>query len=173
METTVNDQFNQELMHEPARPQFLKVLCILSFIACGLMIIIYAIGTMCLALDSDAISGVWEKVIEANPKLEDVDPVVFVHQFGMVCFYSLLTNIISLVGVILMWRLQKIGLIIYAIAEITSNFFSISLDANEETKSYSGLIFGIVIDLVFIGMYVANLKYMNRNSQPAPTNQGF
>src|SRR3954470_7174815 len=114
METNINDPFEAET-GQPARPQFLKTLCILSFIGCGLMILIYAIGTMCLALDPDAIAGVWDSVTRSNPKLEDVDPVVFVHDFGMVCFYCLLLSIVSLVGVIMMWRLEKAGFFIYAI----------------------------------------------------------
>jgi hypothetical protein len=166
METTTGNQFAAELEPQPERPQFLKILCILSFIACGLMILIYAIGTTLLGVSEEMISnaGIWDKVVEANPQFENVNPMEFLHQFGMVCVYCLIANIFSLVGVIMMWRLEKIGFFIYVIAELSTNFFGLDLNTGEETKSYGGMIFTICIDLVFIVMYFLNLKYMNKKN---------
>jgi hypothetical protein len=162
MEATLNDPFNPELMQEPERPQFLKVLCILSFIACGLMILVYAIGTICLGLDEDTKAGMWQQLIAANSKMEDLNPDEFFHNLGMTCLYCLVANIFSLVGVIMMWRLEKIGFYIYVVAELSVNFFNLGINMGEETKSYSSLIFSIIVDLAFIAMYFVNLKYMNK-----------
>lgn len=164
METPLTNQFAGEIEQQPERPQFLKVLCILSFIGCGLMILIYGLGTMCLAVNEEMIAGVWDKIVEANPQFENVNPMEFFHEFGMICVYSLIANIFSLVGVIMMWRLEKIGFFIYTIAELSTNFFSMNLDMGEESKSYGGMILSIIIDLVFIVMYFLNLKYMNKKA---------
>src|SRR5688572_14933307 len=122
MENISNDPQSHLLTLEEQRPEFLKTLCILSFIGCGLMILAYAIGTMSLGLTEEMIAQFWPQIVEKTPELEEVDPVVFFHDFGMVCVYSLIANIFSLIGVIMMWRLEKIGFFIYAIAELATNF---------------------------------------------------
>jgi hypothetical protein len=102
-------------------------------------------------------------MVESNPVFENIDPIEFFHAIGMVCIYGLIANIFSLTGVIMMWRYEKIGFFLYAIAELSSNFFSLDMDLGEQDKSYGGTILSIIIDLVFIGMYFVNLKYMNKN----------
>ena len=148
---------------ESERPQFLKILCILSFVASGLLLLIYAIGTLSLRMNEEIIGTFWNEVIKVQPVLENVDPIIFFHEFGMLCIYSLILNIISLIGIIMMWRLNKIGFYIYVLAEITANFFSLNLNTGEQNQAYSGLVFPILIDLIFIGLYFMNLKHMNKN----------
>jgi hypothetical protein len=164
MENNYNDQFANDLAPLPDRPQFLKVLCILSFVACGLFILIYSIGSMAMGMSEDTISGVWDKVIESQPQLESVNPVDFFHEVGKLCLYNLLTNIASLVGVILMWRLNKIGFVIYIIAELATNFMGLDMNVEGADKSSLSMIFSIAVDLVFIVMYALNLKYMNKTN---------
>jgi hypothetical protein len=164
METMMDSQTPDNSQQAPARPEFLKILCILSFIACGLMILLYTFGSFCLALNEEMVNGIWEKVVESNQQLENVNPMDFFHEFGMVCVYSLIINVFSLLGVIMMWRLERIGFFIYTIAELSSNFVSMDLNMGEESKSYGGLIFSVVIDLAFIVMYFMNLKHMNKKN---------
>ena len=169
METTINDHAADPVSPQPARPEFLKILCILSFICSGLMILLYAIGTVTLAINEEMIAGVWDKVVESNPQFENVNPTDFFHEFGMVCLYCLIANIFSLVGVIMMWRLEKIGFFIYAVAELATNFISLNMETGQE-KSFVGTIFVVVIDLVFIVLYALNLKHMNKKGhQPVAT----
>jgi hypothetical protein len=158
--TSAPNQFVNDLAPLPEKPQFLKVLCILSFIACGLMILLSAIGTLALGIDEATITGLWDQVLQKQPQLESVDPVEFFHAVGMVCVYTLIANIVSLVGVIMMWRLNKIGFFIYVAAELVTHFFSI--DVSGEGSSYGGLIFGVFLDLVFITLYAVNLKHMKK-----------
>ena len=146
----------------PARPDFLKILCILSFVACGLWILLCSLGTVVLTLDEETIDKAWTKVVESNPQFENIEAVQFMHNFGMLCVYMLIANIFSLIGVIMMWRLEKIGFFVYVIAELSTHFFK--LDMGEQSQSNAGLIFGIIIDLIFIGMYLVNLKYMNKKN---------
>ena len=164
MENNYNDQFANDLAPLPDRPQFLKVLCILSFVACGLFILIYSIGAMAMGISEETISGVWDKVLESQPQLESVNPVDFFHEVGKLCLYNLLTNIASLVGVILMWRLNKIGFFIYIIAELATNFMGLDMNVEGADKSSLSMIFSIAVDLVFIVMYALNLKYMNKTT---------
>src|SRR6478752_1017710 len=103
MEYTTTDPGQIELPIEPERPQFLQVLCILSFIACGLLILLYSICAFCLSMNEETIASFWDKVIESNPALENVEPVEFFHHFGLVCVYCLIANVFSLIGVIMMW----------------------------------------------------------------------
>jgi hypothetical protein len=119
---------------------------------------------MAMGMSEETISGVWDKVIESQPQLESVNPVDFFHEVGKLCLYNLLTNIASLVGVILMWRLNKIGFVIYIIAELATNFMGLDMNVEGADKSSLSMIFSIAVDLVFIVMYALNLKYMNKTN---------
>jgi len=154
--TAQKPKFASDFYAEPEseRPQFLKILCILSFVASGLLLLIYAIGTLSLIMNEEIIGTFWNEAIKVQPVLENVDPIIFFHEFGMLCIYSLILNIISLIGIIMMWRLNKIGFYIYVFAEITANFLSLNLNTGEQNQAYSGLVFYIFIDLIFIGLYL-------------------
>ena len=163
--TAQKPKFASDFYAEPEseRPQFLKILCILSFVASGLLLLIYAIGTLSLRMNEEIIGTFWNEVIKVQPVLENVDPIIFFHELGMICVYSLILNVISLIGIIMMWRLNKNGFYIYVFAEITANFLSLNLNTGEQNQPYSGLVLPILIDLIFIGLYFMNLKHMNKN----------
>jgi hypothetical protein len=165
METSNQDQLNQPDFTNQERPDFLKIICILSFVGCGLMILIFSFGLGTFFLSEDIINKIWDSVLASQPQLESVDRFEFFHNFGMSCVYNLLGNILSLIGVILMWRLNKIGFFIYTFAEIAVNFFGADLKMGSESSSHGGLIFMLLLDLVFIIMYATNLKYMNKKSK--------
>lgn len=165
MENNFENQFTNNIAPPDAKPQFLKILCILSFISCGLWILIFGLGSFCLALSEDKIAGIWDKILETQPQLEKVNPVEFFHEIGKLCLISLLANIASLIGVILMWRLNKSGFFMYAAAELLVHFFALDFNASAgEGKSYGSTIFMVILDLAFIAMYAVNLKYMNKKS---------
>ena len=163
MENTIDDNFQMPSESTLQRPDFLKILCILSFVACGLMILLTSIGTICLAMDDATIDKIWPQVAASSPEMAEVDPYTLFHGFGMACLYSLIANIFSLIGVIMMWRLEKIGFFIYVLAELVPNFISSDMGIRKE-NSLGGLIFVVLIDLVFIIMYMVNLKHMNKKN---------
>jgi len=168
MENNFDSGFSNDIAPPPARPQFLKVLCILSFINCGLMILIYLLGSLTLAINEETAATVMEKALESNPNLQIDNPAEFFQQIGKVCLMALFANIISLLGVIMMWNLNKIGFFIYVVAELSTNFFGLDINSSVEGgKSYGGMIFAITLDVVFIVMYAINLKYMNKNKVTA------
>lgn len=160
MENTMNDGFQNDIAPLPEKPQFLKIICIISFVACGLMILLYGLGSFCLAIGEETITGVWDKIIAQQPQLEEMDPIVFFREIGKLCLYNFVANIFSLVGVIMMWRLNKIGFFIYVAAELVTNFLGLDIGVADGAKSYGSLIFSILIDSVFIIMYAINLKHM-------------
>jgi len=163
MESPNYDMYQQNTPVPPQRPDFLKILCILSFVCCGLWILVCIIGSMVLSLDQEAIDKVWPQIAQSNPQFEEVDGVQFFHNFGMWCIYMLIANIFSLLGVIMMWRLERIGFFIYAIAELATNFFKFDMGP-QQNESLAGTILFIFIDLVFITLYFVNLKHMNKKN---------
>ncbi len=171
MESPNYNMYQNDTENIPERPDFLKILCIFSFVSCGLWILVCALGTVVLTFDSAMIEKVWAQAIEDHPELSKIEPVQFMHDFGMWCIYSVIANIFSLIGVVMMWRLEKIGFFVYTIAELSTAFFWLSTASGEE-QSHSGTVFFIVIDLIFIGMYAANLKYMSRKNNNAYIQSG-
>jgi len=163
MENNFNNQFTNDIAPAPNKPQFLKVLCILTFIWSGLMIIAYLIGSLLLGLSEETATMMADRVMESNSQIQIDNPAEFFHQIGMVSLLALLANIASLVGAIMMWNLNKIGFFIYAIAELSTNFFGLNVNAGTENKSYGMMIFVILVDIAFIAMYAIHLKYMNKN----------
>lgn len=164
MENNFNDQFTNDLAPAPARPQFLKVLCILTFIWSGVMILVYLIGSFCLAISEETMAVIIDKMMESNPNIQIENPGEFIHEIGKISFICLLANIASLIGAIMMWRLNRIGFFIYAIAELATNFLGLDLNAGDGAdKSYGMMIVTILIDIAFIVMYAIHLKYMNKN----------
>ena len=113
------------------RPVFLTVLCILTFIATGLMLLFGLIGLVGLsALESlsqympvDADEGIIRSII------------------------TLVLVAASLYGAIQMWKLQKLGFYIYAGANVIMLVIGFS-------------IFGLVITAAFLVMYYLNFKVM-------------
>ncbi|MES2681345.1 MAG: hypothetical protein V4635_15730 [Bacteroidota bacterium] len=128
-------------------------------------------GIFTLFLSEKMIDATWETVVQRQPQLKSVDRFEFFHNFGITCVYNLIANVISLVGVIFMWRLNKIGFFIYAVAELGVNFFRLNFTSGAGVSSSSGdMIFLMLIDLVFISMFALNLKHMNggqNNNNPA------
>src|SRR6516225_683153 len=89
------------------RPTFLKVLCILSFVGCGIMILfdLFAI-TFSLIADSENID-----TADRNNPMNQI--LFFIANSGNEHLKSLIVEMASLAGVLLMWKLKKIGFIIY------------------------------------------------------------
>ena len=138
----------------PARPTFLTVLCILSFIAAGLGIFGYvaaialvgaataAVGAMGDAMSAEA-SAAMATAMSAGPSA------------GMIWAYvivGLVTTLVGLFGVIKMWKLQKIGFFIYVGCAVASMVMSMI---------YSGFsVMAVLFPVLFIVLYGMNLKHM-------------
>jgi hypothetical protein len=128
------------------RPVFLTVLCILSFIASGIGII----GVLTLTLFAGAVE------VGVSAAAENGADVSEVSTGGMWIYLILALGLIvvSLVGVIKMWKLKKQGFMLYTGAAIAGIIIEVILGAGFNFVS-------VLFTGAFIAMYAANLKHMN------------
>lgn len=135
-----------------ARPVFLTVLCILSFIAAGFAVFGYITVITLMGAATALTSG-----MEAMEGMEGMSALTAATpSAGMTWAYVIVgfvTTIVALIGVLKMWKLKKQGFMIYAGASIVSLIMSIV---------YSGFgVVGAVITIGFIVMYYLNVKHMS------------
>jgi hypothetical protein len=162
---------------ENKRPKFLQTLCILSFIMCGLMILMSAWGLKTTYFPSDKDLEMQQQQMEMlqniNPSMYDT--VMEVNETkGVSTIASLLAQIFSLIGVMMMWQLKKTGFYIYTIAELipygvtlilngTKGYLAMAGMFGESMQSlfYIIMILAVLVDIGFIIMYAVNTKYMS------------
>jgi hypothetical protein len=176
METTLDNSFEQA-MEEPKRPSMLTVICILSFIMC-------AFGFL---------GGIWnivqntpEHMAESVEKLRQFSPeMADKMEQNMIAmqestyiqispYLNLVYALLSFVGVLMMWKLQKKGFYIYLAGELLPYLGFIV--AGKESMAAMNMAGGpagvesmgiiilslmLVFDAVFIIMYAVNLKKMH------------
>lgn len=152
----------------PARPAFLTVLCILTFVGSGFGLISALFGLMFSGMN-DASFQMMERSMENNP---------FADSFGFNfeemarwTAYSQWANLVGsalcLTGALMMWKLKKIGFFLYIPGWIIP--VTISAIAMQYIMSGSGVFsnfgsLGIVVNVIFaaafIIMYGVNYKHL-------------
>ena len=170
METT-NELLFQE---KPKRPQLLTVLCVLSFIMCAFTIISTVVS---IAQDSpESHQRSVEQIRTINPAMADQMEDTFLMMesntyLKLSPYINLVFMLGSFLGVMLMWKLNKKGFYIYAVAEILPYISYLFVDASKmsvpglsagmgATLMMVGLIFMILCDLIFVFLYSRNLNIM-------------
>jgi uncharacterized integral membrane protein len=149
-----------------ARPTFLTVLCILSFIAqgfaaIGYIIVALGLGVVSAVATSDAVNNALDSMsanmtAEENAAMDAVSTAGSA-SMGLAWAYiivGLLCTIICFVGVLKMWKLQKSGFFMYAGASALSIIMGIIYSGMD------GLMMGTIVPVAFIVMYGLNLKHM-------------
>lgn len=147
---------NQLPNEVPKRPQFLTVLCILSFIWSGFLLLCLVLGLCFSGLIFSAIeklqSGaegmppMGETQQQALQTLIDIGPQKFIMGIAI----AIIAYMTSLLGVVKMWELKKYGFYIYA----TVNGLGLTYDL------ISGSYFMAFITIAFLGMYISNFKHL-------------
>jgi hypothetical protein len=152
------------------RPVFLTVLCILTFVSCGLTFFsaIYGILT----------AGVQQRMFsmmnrmpqnDEMPEIADRMMLAMNKAQGWLLFghYLSLGNVLfCLFGALLMWRLKKVGFYIYTFGQLlplVTLFGMVSVFQNVPimgTAMLIGSIFTVVFSAAFVVMYGLNLKHM-------------
>jgi hypothetical protein len=155
------------------RPKFLQVICILSFIGCGLMILAGGFGLKNLFFSVEELSSEpnMQKLQELSQ--ESYDYAVAALQYKDIsAIFGFLTPVLSLISVIMMWNLKKAGFMLYVFAELLFYVLMAVTTGMDTFKAMSGgmesmqtvvyIVFGlmVVFDIAFIIMYAMNLKYM-------------
>jgi hypothetical protein len=170
METT-NELLFQE---KPKRPQLLTVLCVLSFIMCAFTIISTIMNIAQNSPESHQKSV--EQIRSFNPAMADQMEDTFLMMesntyLKLSPYINLVFMLGSFLGVMMMWKLNKKGFYIYAVAEILPYISYLFIDANKmsipgvsagmgATIMMVSLVFMILCDLVFVFLYSRNLKIM-------------
>lgn len=161
----------------PQRPTFLTVLCILSFIGCGLGIFGGITGyftNKALAGTGDALSSEISSSMDealANENMSDAerqmanalgDALGGSMDFGAMANSSLvqgLMAIVCLIGVYMMWKLKKTGFYIYTVAQIATVAAPFVLVGGLAGGLMATL--GAIFPVIFIILYALNLKHMS------------
>jgi hypothetical protein len=152
-ENLIMEEQNNEF---PKRPQFLTVLCILSYIWSGIVILSLF---FCLIFSGLIFSSLQTIASGENgmPQLnsiqiEGIDTLLKLGKakFVAIIAFAIIAYMTSLLGVFKMWRLQKWGFYIYA----SINGLGLTYDI------INGSFFMSIISLSFIVMYFMNLKHM-------------
>lgn len=170
---------------QPARPTFLKVLCILTFIGVGFLLIFSAMGfnkTFLLSEDekTNLRDMTVQQVVQMNPSIEEevIYEILLEGEkyekpnwiIGLVC------SLLSLTGALLMWNLKKIGFHLYSAGEILSYVLILAFFGMDgfnsgmraaslwggfaSTLASATFVIAIAFDIAFIAMYAMNLKHM-------------
>jgi hypothetical protein len=167
------ENLNPENVEVSARPKFLKTLCILSFIMCGLLLITGAFGLKNIFLTIEEIASSRDMIALQEMSQESYDRAVAALEYKDInAIFGFLTPVLSLIAVIMMWNLKKPGFILYVFAEIIP-YILIAFTTGMETFNLSGgmmekfqfvmyivMALVVVFDIAFIIMYALNLKYM-------------
>lgn len=172
----------EESPYSEGRPGFLTALCVLSFIGIGLMLVLSLLGVkqafttptpeellmveqsmqMMEAYSGDDSGALTQTILDSMN-----DPFKAVNWL-----LGFVGNLLSLFGVIQMWKLKKTGFFIYSAAELIPPTITFALSGTAPLKAMltmfgmSGMVTGIIVmfyalDLLFIGLYAMNLKKMN------------
>ena len=173
--TTINAEVEK-------RPQFLTVLCILTFIGTGLMLFssLFSIPDTFLRSPQQIIAAQEIKLAQA----EQIMPGITDKMSDMIMemapykipnwLVGFIGNLFTLLGAIMMWKQKKIGFYIYTIAELVPFLISIialkGMTALTGSMSAFGPAFAgiittavvliVIFDIAFIIMYAVNLKHM-------------
>ncbi|MBA3682720.1 MAG: hypothetical protein H0W73_16395 [Bacteroidetes bacterium] len=135
---------------QPARPVFLTVLCILSFIFAGLAVLGYIFVITAMGAMTAGASALEGMAADSGATMNYTGPsAAMTWAYIIVGFVTVL---ISLYGVIQMWKLKKIGFFLYVGASVVSMIMGFV---------YSGFgVMGVIFPILFIVLYGLNLKHM-------------
>ena len=169
------ENLSTETLEFNERPQFLKVLCILSFIMCGIMLLFALFGLKNLFLSPEEIMG-------SNPylqTLQDNNPSAYQAMLDGMEFkninaiLSLIIPLISLAGVYYMWKLKKAGFYLYITGELLpyittvlthglAAMYASTAAMGDKGEMIINVMIGLIIifDILFIVLYAVNFKHL-------------
>lgn len=167
----MSDVLDETYEQGPAKlPVFLKVLCILTFVSCGLTFISSIYGLL-TAKQSEATM----KMMMRMQHNEDMPEIVGNVQQGFAkmmewtttSHYLALGNVvICLAGALLMWRLKKVGYFIYIFGQILPFISLVGMYSAVQDIPILGFsmiiggVFAAIFSIAFIIMYGLNVKHM-------------
>jgi len=157
-------------------PKQLKIICILSLIMGGIMVIMMFFGIKQHYFPSEAdkinMAESMKKIMEVNPNVDEITSIM--EKSGANAIFGLVTEILSIIGVVLMLKMKKNGFFIYVAAELLPiigtvvivGFVGLLGPFAMLGEKFQGLGIGyavaaLAIDLLFIFLYSKHLKSMS------------
>ncbi len=161
---------------ETVLPKQLKVLCILSLIMGGIMVIMmfFGIKQHYFPSETDKINMAEsiKKIMEVNPNMDEVTAIM--EKSGPNAIFGFIAEALSIIGVVLMLKLKKNGFYIYVAAELLPIIATVVIVGVVGLmgpfamlgEKFHGLGIGygvaaLFIDLLFIFLYSKHLKSMS------------
>lgn len=153
------------------RPTFLTVLCIITFVVSGLMLLStiwsfitydpenqeYMIEESLIAMEQmvNESGGVFGDDFIENYKTTLYEQIEYATPLNLISLFSVL---LSLMGAILMYRMKRIGFHIYVASKLVGMAPLFMLTLNQ----ILGIGYGVmgVLTLVFVILYAVNLKHL-------------
>jgi hypothetical protein len=145
---------------QPKRPNFITVLCIITWVGCAFAIFGGIIGyftTKAQCATMDSMGSLYENNPFGGSLREAMDKAC--EHIGLSTTINVLCGLICLLGSILMWQLKKIGFFIYAVAELAPVVSTVVLGAGGIFGAATAVFTGIIA-VVWVVLYAVNLKHM-------------
>jgi hypothetical protein len=166
METEINKEGND-------RPQFLKVICILSFIFTIAYSFMYTVALMSGSPDSDSLDEQKSEAMASISQMREMGYEDMANSFLKVQRYSefrldhfytvvpfdLVVVLLGFVAVFFMWTRRKLGFqlyILYSVLSVVSYFFFVAMDDVPFLMVY----FNLVLSGLFVWMYSKNRHWL-------------
>jgi hypothetical protein len=145
------------------RPEFLTVLCIISYVGIGFAVFSALIGLLIVTTGHSMMFMHQNNSIFGNI-IDNTDDYVRMQQINSLI--ALIAALVCLAGVLMMWNLKKAGYFIYIIGEIVPPIATISLSGQSGLSEMFASLYilllalGFIVPIAFIIMYGINLKHM-------------
>jgi hypothetical protein len=153
MEETITDG--------PKRPQFLTVLCILTYVGVGVGIIGSVLAWWGMSVMSKMIAengGDPEGIPGLDPdKIEQT--MAMIKYSNVMLISGIVGSLICLLGALQMWQQKKMGFYIYVVGEVAPLIVSAVCLGSLAFAGWG--IIGVVFPTTFIVLYAMNLKHLS------------
>jgi hypothetical protein len=152
----------ETITQDPRRPQFLTVLCILTYIGVGIGII----GSIGAWWAMRFLSNTMQQnggELEGLPGMDDpqkIEQTLAMMKYSNAMMISgILCSLTCLLGALQMWKQKKSGFYIYVAGEIAPFFVSLVCLGTSTIIGWGVL--GLIIPLLFIVLYTLNFKHLS------------
>jgi hypothetical protein len=158
------EQTNMEAGVPAKRPQFITVLCILTWIGCGIGLIAsvmgyFAVQTAGAMMDVAAASD--PEAMDMAATMPGMEEAMNAMKYaGISLAVGILGIILCFAGSMMMWKLKKTGFYLYAVGQIVPLVVSAVLIGASAFGGFA-LVMGAIFPVLFIVLYGLNLKHMN------------
>lgn len=168
MDSEIDQLSENYIVDNDKMPNFLKVLCILTYVGAGFGILGGASNLLFSDLTETSLK-LTSSLMESSPA-NDILGLNFEQMIvwqKYINIAALLGAILCLTGALIMWKRKKIGFFIYVPGAIIPSVVTIMgmkymftglLGSLTSLGGYASLLFGIA----FVVMYGVNLKHMNK-----------